>query len=68
MHDQFITQVEAARLLGYCPDTVQRLIADGYLTTRTLPNGRTRVKLQDVQDLIAATTKPRSRDYAQASA
>ena len=47
-----LTVAEAAERLGYCKETVRRLIAEGRLPALKLPSGRLRVAEADVQAIL----------------
>ena len=52
-----LTVAEAAERLGYCKETVRRLIAEGRLPALKLPSGRLRVTEADVQAMLQPVSK-----------
>lgn len=48
----FISVAEAARRLGYCTESVRRLIKAGQLPASVLPNGQYRIKVKDLDSML----------------
>jgi hypothetical protein len=56
--DEWVSKSRARRLLGCGQANLERLIAQGRIGVRRLPNSLPRVSLGDVEALLAASTRP----------
>jgi hypothetical protein len=56
--DIWITRVEAARRLGVNPHAITRLVGNGHLTVKALPDTHPKILAADVDKLMVSAVRP----------
>jgi hypothetical protein len=56
--EKWLTRGIAARVLGVCPQTLQKFMDDGSVTVLDVPGSRAKVPLSEVEQLRARFLRP----------